>query len=328
MHVALSIVLALAIAFGLVFGSRDWFGRVQKRRHAERIGIEALGARHWRDALGLLVEALAREGYSAESDLAAVQGAPLGERILRRAGQTVLLVYKHGTAYRIAGPALLAAEKRRQESDIDEVILATLGSVDAEARAQAARMRITCYDGGAVWSLLGDRLDAETRAGVDAEAERLIEGPRRMSTLGATVLGLAIVYWAGGVNDLLADWQASSVAETATTPAMPAAAKPVTAAAPPDLEAPADAPQTPPDNPSEALQARSELAKAVLALPGIQRASWSSDSTLVVSLRGRATIDASHQRICELLPKHPGLSEVRLQLEAGNGADVRWRRCG
>ena len=328
MSVVFALLAAIAVAVALVLASRFWFGRIQKRRHAERIGIEALSARHWRDALGLLVDALGTQGLNAQADLAGSHGAPLGERVLRRGGGTALLIYKHGTTYRIASAALLDAEKRRQEAGIDEVILATLGTVDDDARAQAARMRITCIDGKDMWALVGNRLDGATLAAIEAEAENLIDNPRRLSTIGAAVLGIGIVFWTSdptALLDLRGDPAAGAIATTA-----PAAAPP-TVHAPPTLStAMGAAIASPIIEPSAATDPDdlASLANALKGLPGIDRASWSSASTVVLTVNRRATLDAAHEQICALATQHPKLREVRLQLEANDGADVRWRRCG
>lgn len=326
MSFVFSLVSAIAAAAALIAASRIWFGRVQKRRHAERIGIEALSARHWREPLGLLVEALADEGFTAQADLAGGHGAPLGERILRRGPSTVLLIYKHGTAYRIGAAALLDAEKRRQEASIDEVMIATLGSVDAEARGQAERMRITCRDGAAIWSLLRERLDASTLAAVDAEAEQLIDRPRRLSTLCAAVLGLAIVFWGGGLDERLsgAGFELAGPHAEATPAATPAAeAVPATLPAP----TPGTSPAAEAVGPAPPSEQRVAVAKALGALPEIDRASWSSGSTLVISVSPRSDTDAAYARACALAPTYPVLREARLQFETEGGANVRWRRC-
>lgn len=351
MSVLVAVLAAIAVALALVFGSRFWFGRLQKRRHIERIGIESLSSRHWREPLGLLVDALGKDGLSAQADLAAGHGAPLGERILRRGAGTVLLIYKHGTTYRIASPALLDAEKRRQEAGIDEVVLATLGSVDDDARAQAARMRITCIDGKEMWALVGERLDPATRAAIEAEAEHLIDGPRRLSTVGAAVLGIGIVFWTSDPTALLdrrGDPAAESVAAVAPTPASEAAAAPAlpaSDAAPPIVGKPsAPGAGLPPARAAGMVAAIPSavvgepaatnaddlvaIASALKALPGIDHASWSSASTVVLTVNRRATLDAAHEQICALAAQYPKLREIRLQLEASDGADVRWRRCG
>ena len=294
-----------------------------------------MAARNFRDAQALIVEALGREGMTANAELGGAQGSPQGERILRRGTNTVLLVYKHGTAYRIGAPALRDAEKRRQDAGIDEVVIATLGSVDAEAQAQAARMRITCRDGASVWAMVGNALDPDTRAAIDAEAVQRIEGPRRLSTVGAAVLGFAIVFWGADLDQYLFRFtpaapgtvvapEAPAPAPAPATVALPGAPQ---AAAPAPPAAVAAPPATPAAQDTPAELRRAALAKAIGRLAEVDRASWSSTSTLVLSVNERATIEQAQSRACALAADYPEIRDIRLQFEAADGGDIRWRRC-
>ena len=329
MSIVVSILVAVAVATALVLGSRLWFNRVQRRAHEQRVGIEALDTRRWREALDLLVQALAKDGYSQSTEPTGPNGTPLAERHLALGSSRVLLIYKHGTSYRIGAAALLDAERRRQEAEMDEVIIATLGSLDGDALAQAARMKVACLDGPAVWSKVREVLDAGTRDAVAAEAEALVERPRRLATVGASMLGLGIVVWGGNLDpSAIATW-ATSDAVSDPAPTM-ASARPQ----------PAEAIQAPVERAPEAAattalvaasndeeQTRGALAKAITALPEVQRASWSSGSTMIIALRPRVDIDRGMEATCALLAEYPMLREVRLQMEASGGAEVRWRRC-
>jgi len=322
MSVVVSLLIALAVAIALVVGSRLWFDRVQKRAHAERIGIEALDARRWREALDLLVLALANDGYTQASEVTGPSGMPLAERHLLRGGSRVLLIYKHGTSYRIGAAALLDAERRRQEAELDEVIVATLGRLEGDALAQAARMKVTCLDGPTIWAKVQDVLDAATRDGVASEAESLVERPRRLATMGASVLGLAIVFWGGRFDREAMDFSAGPAAvqpvatpSTATRADVPS---PVASTGMPSAAAV-------PDGSIE--EHRGALAKAITALPEVQRASWSSGSTMIVALPPRVDIERGVESVCTLTADYPWLREVRLQMEASGGTEVRWRRC-
>lgn len=347
MTLVLTILAAIAVAIALVVASNVWFGRVQKRRFAERIGIEALSARHWRDTLARLVEALGAQGYAPESEPTAAQGAPLGERRLVRGGSSTLLLYKHGTAYRIGAPALLDAERRRQEAGVDSVIVATLGSIEPDALAQADRMRVTVLDGPALWALLRPGLDAATREAIDAESEQQIDRPRRLAGVGSGLLGLGIVFWGADLDGHLQRWLAPSAqTQTASAPSsaapresvaapavnpgaqgvMPVA--PDSAASAADAAAPGAAPEADVDTTTpSAGEPRAAVAKALVTLPGVDSATWSSGSTLVLTVSRRATIDSAYAEVCGLADQFPLLREARLQLEGSGGADVRWRRC-
>lgn len=329
MSIVVSILIAVAVAIALVLGSRLWFDRVQKRSHAQRIGIEALDARRWREALDLLVQALGKDGYTQAAEVTGPSGMPLAERHLSRGNIRVLLIYKHGTSYLIGSAALLDAERRRQEAEMDEVIVATLGSLDGDALAQAARMKVACLDGPAVWSKVRDVLDTATQDAVATEAEALVERPRRLATIGASVLGLAIVVWGGNLDpSSIASFAAPEPSPPIATPAPSAAASAEPRATPPAASPTADTPAAPQAMATSSdEERRGALAKAITALPEVQRASWSSGSTMIVALRPRISIDRGMEVTCALTSAYPFLRDVRLQMEASGGAEVRWRRC-
>ena len=71
---------------------------------------------------------------------------------------------------------------------------------------------------------------------------------------------------------------------------------------------------------------RAALATALIALPEFGTAVWSSNTTLVLTLKARVDAEEAVARACTLAERYPELREVRLQIEAGQ--DVRWRRCG
>lgn len=326
MSVVVSIVFAIAVAIALVIGSRLWFDRIQKRAHEQRIGIEVLSTRRWRESLDLLVQALAKDGYSQAAEVTGPGGTPLAERHLVRSGSRVLLIYKHGTSYLIGAAALLDAERRRQEAEMDEVIVATLGRLDSDALAQAARMKVGCIDGSAVWSKVAEALDSRTREAIVSEAEALVERPRRLATIGASVLGLGIVVWGGNIDpSTVATWAANDPSP-AMAVAVPKRTSTVDALTEGGSEPTAVAERNSTVRSTEDTQ-RGALAKAITSLPEIRRASWSSGSTMVVALRPGVAVERGFEATCALANDYPLLREVRLQLEAGGGSEVRWRRC-
>ncbi|GIX38964.1 MAG: hypothetical protein KatS3mg128_0013 [Silanimonas sp.] len=315
MSVFLSLLLALLVVAGLIAASRLWFDRVQRRRLVGQIGIEVLAARHWRDGMGLLLRALEAEGYHTEADAPA--GAPTGEKLLRRPGGSTLFVYKHGTAYSLAPPVLREVERRRQETEADDVLLATLGSIEPETLAQAARLPVRCLDGTEVWRRVEPLLDGPTREGILAEAEAKVTRPRQLATLGAAVAGLAIVVGGGG---LLAELPTPSPDGT------PVASSPLPAGARSAAKASAGAVAAEAARSEDPAARRAALAAALIALPEFGTAVWSSNTTLVLTLKARVDAEEAVARACTLAERYPELREVRLQIEAGQ--DVRWRRCG
>lgn len=319
MSVFLPLLLALLVVAGLIAASRLWFDRVQRRRLVGQIGIEVLAARHWRDGMGLLLRALEAEGYHAETDAPA--GAPTGEKLLRRAGGSTLFVYKHGTAYSLAPAVLREVERRRQETEADDVLLATLGSIEPETLAQATRLPVRCLDGAEVWRRVEPLLDGPTREGILAEAEAKVTRPRQLATLGAAVAGLAIVVGGGGLLSELPAPSAGGI-PAASSP-LPATARPAPSAV---AEAGAGAATAETARGEDPAARRAALATALIDLPEFGTAVWSSNTTLVLTLKARVDAEEAVARACTLAERYPELREVRLQIEAGQ--DVRWRRCG
>jgi hypothetical protein len=48
---------------------------------------------------------------------------------------------------------------------------------------------------------------------------------------------------------------------------------------------------------------------------------------MIVALRPRISIDRGMEATCALTADYPFLRDVRLQMEASGGTEVRWRRC-
>jgi hypothetical protein len=116
------------------------------------------------------------------------------------------------------------------------------------------------------------------------------------------------------------------------TPVVPSAPARLAAPTPPTTERPAaggdvGAPPEAPVSPraSDPATRRAELAAALIALPEFGTAVWSSNTTLVLTVRARVDAEAAVAKACALAGDYPELREVRLQIEAGQ--DVRWRRC-
>lgn len=311
-----SVIVALLLAAGLIFGAHYYFNRIQRRRRWLGIGTEVLASRSWKDGLDLLTKALIAEGGTAEG-LVGDKGVPLAERLLQRADGRTLLIYKHGTAYRIAAPALAEAQRRREEVEADALCIATLGSIDPAATKQAERDGIRVLGGDAVWALVEPLMEERVRNEVAREADEAVKRPRTLATAAAALLGAAIVV-------LHLPQSESAPVTTATV----ASARPAAANTP---AAPTPAAETATENtePAQREARRAALASAMIDIRGVAAASWSSNTTLVVELLPESTIDGVFTASCSLAAQYPELrDEVRLQFESADPAEgVRWRRC-
>lgn len=90
-------------------------------------------------------------------------------------------------------------------------------------------------------------------------------------------------------------------------------------------ELPALAP--PPPDPGLAAYERAQLPGAVAALPGIERAAWASESTLVVHLSDASAGERPH--LCPTVERYVSQRATRLQLQppSGSGESVRFLQC-
>lgn len=310
-----SVLVAAFVAIALIFSARHYFNQIQRRRKLIEIGIEVLASRSWKDGIDLLTKALSVEGARVEG-LVGDKGVPLPERLIRQAAGSSLLVYKHGTAYRIAASALADAQRRREEVGADTLCIATLGQIDPAAVQQAERDGIRLFDGAALWALIEPFIEESVRKDVAREADEAVKRPRTLATAAAALLGAGIV-----VLHLPTPRPDPTPAPTAPIPASPAGSPPTAA-----TEAAAE----PADANAQREVRRAALASAMIDLTGVESAAWSSNTTLVIDLLPGATVDGVFTASCGLAAQYPELrDEVRLQFESDDPAEgVRWRRCG
>lgn len=326
MTLLLSFVFAIALAIALVVPARFWFNRIQKAKEVTSIGIEVLAARSWREGMNLMVKALEVDGIVASSELTDPTATPTGERVLRRGNRSVLLVYKHGTTYRIGQAAVRDVELRREKAGIDEAMLATLGQVDDEAQAAAKTMGIELLDAARVWQKVEGLLEERVRTDVVREAEEKVRGPRTMATLGATFLGAVIVFFGSQTGERLATLGETSPATGAAAAVQPMTATPAAMNAVPATNEPAGVEVPAMSEEAAASVRRAALAQSVMDVSGVERATWSTSTTLVISLSPRVSAESATDAICAMATLYPEVREARLQFDSV-GAETRWRRC-
>lgn len=300
-----SIVVILLIGLAATFFIR----RVLMVRDETDAGLVALSAMSWREFIHLVLEVLARRGYSRLVD----RGAPAGDGdyTLVRDGGHWLLSCKHGSAFVLGAAALneLASNIRLQGAEGG--LLVTQGRIAEDARAPAKLQRIEVLDGTTLWPEIRDlippgQLDS-IRAGAGQRA--------RQRVLLAWMLALL-----AGIAAFTLLPRADPAPAAAGTPA--AGAQPAAAAAGDTAATPNAAPD------AAALERqRADLARAVSTLPMVDRAGWSTSSNLVVLLL--ETDSDAFAAICPLVESYPALSSSRIQLNPpqGSSAQVRFRQC-
>lgn len=307
-------ILLPIVVFLLIGGlASAWLLGVRLRREQQATGIMALAGMHWREFQRLVLEVMARRGYrqTGSTDMSDDHG--LIE--LEHGGRMSLLSTKHGTAY-VLGPATIAEfASDLQLRGATGGWMTTLGSVAADTRSLARVQKIELLDGQTLWKEIEPQLDpaqrAEIMGAVRARANRHV----MLVWVLAGVSGIAIFLLSG--RDAPAPAASQQAATPAATPAAPPR-QPASTAAPP-MTAPV------PEDPAALASRRRKVADAVATLPWVDRAVWSTRSTLVVHLAGAP----DRAGLCALLEPYAELRASRLQLQPPRDSDtpVRFIQC-
>ncbi|MGJ4802005.1 restriction endonuclease [Luteimonas sp. SDU82] len=317
----------IAIGVALLIGSiaTFHFRTVQLRRDETRAGIRALSGVSWRSFIHMVLDALSRRGYRRVVD--AENPAGDSDYILERDGDHWLLSCKHGSAFLLGRLTVNELSRAIELKGAVGGFLVTQGRITDDARPVASLQRIELLDGPALWPQLRDFLPADQLAGIRAGAARAARQRVLLSWLLALLAGVAV--W-------LALPPPAPVARPAAAPAVAAdvarpGEQPAAATAPavdpglPSVSLPG--PQAPAATTPDIEQQRADIAAAVSTLPDVDRAAWSSESTLQVFLS--AIQDDPFGRICPLVERYDDLAASRIQLTPPPGSDatVRFRQC-
>lgn len=316
-------IIALAVAVLIGVAGTLYFRLVVMRRDEATAGLAALAALSWREFMHLVLDALGRRGYSRVFN----REAPSGDDdvVLERDGRRFLLSCKHGSAFVIGSAHVAELSNDIRLANASGGILATQGRTAAEARAPAALQRIELLDGATLWPELRELVDPAQRAVILEGAMAKARKRTLLSWVLALVAGAAVLLLMPGANP------PARVADAAN--AAPAGARASTAwAEAPAPDSPPAAPLEPVAAPApgdeEALEAqRQAVADAISTLPMVDRAVWSTHSTIQVYLLD-ASKDAIPQ-ICPLIEHYEALASSRVQLTPPPGSSVptRFRQC-
>lgn len=302
------ITIAVAVLIG-VAGTLH-FRLVVMRRDETAAGLAALAAMSWRDFIHLVLDAMERRGYSRVFDRAAPSGDD--DYTLEREGKRYLLSCKHGSAFVLGGGQVAELGNAIRLANATGGILATQGSIAQEARPAAKMQRIELLDGPTLWPELRELIDAEQRAAVLSGAAAKARQRTLLSWLLALVAGLAVFL---------------ALPSPAPSPEAPVQASPAPAAPVAPAAAPAAPAPTPGDAGETLERQRQDIAEAVSTLSMVDRAVWSTQSTLQVYLLD--TQSDAFAQICPLLLRHDALASSRVQLTPppGSSAQTRFRQC-
>ena len=317
MHDFLLPLLALLLIGG---AATAWFLGARLPREQRASGILALSGMHWREFQRLVVAAMQARGFWPR----AAAGDPASDGLieLEREGGLWLLSTKHGTGY-VPGPQAITdfANTVHLRGGAGGM-MATLGSVEAQNVALARVQRIELLDGRTLWSEIAPLLEPIQRDAILGPARR--RAKRQLLLSWALALAAALAIWLGRPHDDAAPAPAADRAPANAHPQPPAGAP--GPAAPAASAAAVDSGAVPTDEAALA-ERRRRVAGAIASLPFVERAGWSTRSTLVVRLAGDA--DADKRSLCRLIEPYAELRASRLQVEPppGSQRQVRFFQC-
>lgn len=323
-----AVFLAIAVLLLGLAATGFWFGVSRHRKEETALGVQALANMKWRQCVGLVLEALLREGYAEELDAPAPGDGH--EFLLIHDGEKVLASYKHGTAYQISEIDVRDFANRLSLKGARRGLLITLGSADAAARTLADRLGVAIHDGKALWSKLQPFLPEPIQAEVSRQARARSRKSLWMGVSASLVASLA-AYLLGGLL-FTPGTDAPAADAFHTTPHAPVTtATSVDTAANKQLD---DARKALAEIASltdqDKARRRAEAAKRVASIMQVQSAVWSAQSTLLVTL---SQSDGKDEKLieeaCRVLVGYEELRYSRLQLDPPADANlpVRWRQC-
>ena len=331
MPVLLQWLVAIAVVALIGTAATVYFRNFQMRRDETAAGIVALSGVSWRTFIHMVLDALSRRGFERVVDSETASGD--SDFVLERHGERHLLSCKHGSAFVLGR---LTVNELANDINLNNAaggFLLTQGRITEDARPVAALQRVELLDGPTLWPQLRDFLPAEQLAGIRAKAAQLARQRVLSSWLIALLAGVAVFLV---LPDAPPEPKPAPIA--ATVPAAETQPETTIADAAPVQEPAPSAPaaaatdNAPPADPAMAgttsvEQQRTDVARAISTLPDVDRAIWSSESTLQVFL---LEVDGdAFARICPLIERYDELASSRIQLTPPQGSDarVRFRQC-
>lgn len=310
MPIASPIITALLIALVLGTGCTAWLWLVHNRKVTSALGMRALAAMRWRESSRFIVEALEGQGFTASRLAPDADRGQNADLLLNRGSETWLLSFKQGVEYQVDTRMVSQMAAAVRDSNASGGIIATLGKIQSDARK--APQSVELIDGATLWPLISPLLPPSLHSDLTANARRRTARATGVAWIVALLLGL--------IASVLIPKAVIDAPERARDDAPVATVQPADSAA-----------DSTPTAPAVALteeEQRRDTVLAVAALPGIDRASWATRSTLVALVQP----DASEQQIagvCKVLAPYDDLRYSRVQLQPSPGSDVpvRFLQC-
>ena len=312
-----------------------WFGVSQRRKAESEIGIQSLANLKWRDCVGVVLEALHRDGYQEIIDSTAKAGGDT-EVLLSHGNEKVLLGYKHGTAYHLSEANVREFVNALHMRGARRGILLTLGSTAGPASRVASTHDVQLIDGPALWAKVRNFIQPQMLERVRKQASAKTRKGIWVGAIGSVLLGGTVYfvddYMQPQAPDAPVDVALATDA-TASKPAAPSASTPPRsdAAMLEQINATARAmAEVAKLSSTQLARRRVDVAKKIALIPQVDNAIWSAQRTLLVSLNKTDGKDeVLIEEICRIVIQNEEMRFTRIQLEspAESGARVRWRLC-
>ena len=286
-------------------------------------GLAHLAGLRWRDFARLVLQAMQARGYQVMQDEGGpADGLPTdgGDILLQQGSQRTLLSCKYGNASVVGAQSILGLGKSAELRGAHSAIVVSPGRFDDEARRVAGQQHVELIDGATLWPevkpFIGDDIATDP---APAAASRNIA----IAWVGAAALGAVAWMLAQGMQPATPA-PAATTAMTVPAPA-PAPAASQAAAKPPSPATVAN--EAVPTDPAVLDRRRAETANAISTLAGVDRAIWSTQSTLLVYVAAENSDPSA--ALCPLLEHYPELAASRVQLQPPQGSDapVRFKQC-
>jgi hypothetical protein len=300
----------IGLAFGLVLAgvAAVYLWRVWRPRREVFEGRRILAGMRWRELSNLVMDALAASGFEPEAADARSARGSSADLLMHRDGRPWLVVCKQGLDHEVGVSAVEEVQRTVRLQHAGGAVVVTPGHVDPKAREVSPTIELA--DGAELWRLLDPLLPASVHEEVAARA-------RAQATRHLALVVAASAVATFGITWALTRFASDDAATAVAAVSAPRAAAPTAPAA-----------DTPPpvSNLSEEDQRR-ELPRRLAELPGVDRAIWSTASTLQVFIEDPAL--ATDASICQVMTHYPLVRASRLQLQPPPGSDrpVRFKQC-
>jgi restriction system protein len=303
---ALLVALLIAIVIGVI--GTYYFWQVRRRRDEAASGVRALSAMRWREFAHFVLDAMRHRGYDVITPADEADRGQQTEFLLVRDGERALLGCKHGSAYRLSKQTVSEFVAAMRFQGARSGLLVTPGTIDEEARRSAEHAHVELVDGLKLWPEISPLLPPSLNEDVRKDAAHRARRQVALSWIAAAVAGLALGLLLAGLREA-APPQDMTVLYRKPAPAAAPVAAPSTTA-PIGISAPSTAVVA--ATPEQEDQQRAEVVRLIVTIPGVDRAVWSTKSTLLVHVDETTT--QRFDEICGVLMHYANLRTARVHL--------------